>query len=629
MNDLASRGTLSVAGNDPEDESRSSMTAITSRIEPGRDRSVWSSRERFLGEGVVSSRVPPEIARSWERSRQSGVRPDGDPATSRAEFDPDGRLLRLARPILDRLAQEVADADVTVILTDPRGLVLERRAGSAALLRGLDRVLLAPGYLYSEETVGTNGIGTAAQDHNAAWVVGSEHYAEWLRWLSCAGVPIRNPITGRTEGVLDLTCRLKDTNTLMVPFVTEGAREIERRLYEEASQRDREVLDRFEAVARRSRRPVVALNRSTVIANAAAARLLEPADHALLWNHVAEAIKAGTVVARGFRLSQGSVAAVRCVAFERGDLERGAVLEIDVARPDGAPAPVRAVGWDRRPPALLPGRSLAWQQACAAAAEHGRTRVPLLFTGEPGTGKLALARSVYEQSGDASRFTVLDAALAAVDGAETWLGQVRSRLADPRGTLLLRHLEALDLATGRAFSGVLTAGQADTTPRIMATLSLPPGTAPAEEPSLMDRFPAVVSVPPLRERPEDIADIMPALIRRHADGPGPRYSPDLMQTLMRGDWPGNVRQLESLIEGMVTRRPFGELTLRDLPVEYKRVPWHLLSQMERVERTAILQALAQTGGNKVRAAMALGIARATLYRKLKQLGIADSRETFA
>jgi signal transduction histidine kinase len=130
---------------------------------------------------------------------------------------------------------------MAVILSDPRGQVLHRRAGRS-VMRALDRVLLAPGYLYSEGTVGTNAIGTAAQDGASAWVVGSEHYAEWLRDLSCAGAVIRHPLTGRIEGVLDLTCYLKDTNPLMMPFVDQAAREIERRLRDDVPQADQELL---------------------------------------------------------------------------------------------------------------------------------------------------------------------------------------------------------------------------------------------------------------------------------------------------------------------------------------------------------------------------------------------------
>ena len=137
------------------------------------DRRLWGRRERFKAEGTLREGIRPQIARSWVRSRKSGVRADGDPVAGAAAFDPETWLLRVARPILDRLADEIQTADMTVILTDPRGLVLDRRAGSSSLLRGLDRVLLAPGHFYSEETVGTNGIGTAAEDRRPAWIVGS------------------------------------------------------------------------------------------------------------------------------------------------------------------------------------------------------------------------------------------------------------------------------------------------------------------------------------------------------------------------------------------------------------------------------------------------------------------------
>jgi transcriptional regulator of acetoin/glycerol metabolism len=116
---------------------------------------------------------------------------------------------------------------------------------------------------------------------------------------------------------------------------------------------------------------------------------------------------------------------------------------------------------------------------------------------------------------------------------------------------------------------------------------------------------------------------MPVLLRRHAGGAVPYFSPEALQALIRADWPGNVRQLESVVQGILVRRPTRAITLQDLPAGYQSVPWRRLSPMERAQKQAILDALAQTGGNKARAAGLLGIGRATLYRKLKELGLAE------
>jgi transcriptional regulator of acetoin/glycerol metabolism len=565
---------------------------------------------------VPRPRVRPEIARSWHRSRQCGVRPDGDPTAGSAEYDPDAPLIRAAAPVLGRLADEMADADMTVILTDPHGLVLERRAGSSSLLRGLDRVLLTPGHVYSEEGVGTNGIGTAAEERRPAWVVGSEHYVDWLRWLSCAGVPIRNPITRRIEGILDLTCRLKDTNPLMVALVKEGVREIERRLYEASAESDRALLDRFIAVTRRSRRPVVALNERTVISNAAAARLLDPADHALLWRQVTEAPPARFGTARDLTLSTGSRTGVRLVACDEG-AARGVVLEIDVERSGlSRPRHRSSEGLD----VVLPGRSLAWTTLVKAVEELGDTRLPVLVSGEPGVGKLAVATWLHEKT-QAGPLTVLDAELALVDGVQHWLEMARSRLAEPAGSLVLRHLRALDAPTARALGALIREGRARAAPRILATMRTGGREEGEVDGSLLEALPIVIHVPPLRERPEDIEDIVLALLRRHAAASAVRFSGQALQALMRADWPDNVRQLESVILGVLARRSRGEITLQDLPIEYRSLPARRLTRLEQAERRAIMEALAQTGGNKVRAAELLGVGRATLYRKLKELGI--------
>ena len=103
-------------------------------------------------------------------------------------------------------AGEIEGQSVSVILTDPAGLVLSRLTGDGEFDRHLDRVRLAPGFSYAEKFVGTNGIGTALEVGGPADVFGHGHYAENLEKLACAGVPIHHPISGRLVGAVDLTC---------------------------------------------------------------------------------------------------------------------------------------------------------------------------------------------------------------------------------------------------------------------------------------------------------------------------------------------------------------------------------------------------------------------------------------
>ncbi|MBO0706491.1 MAG: GAF domain-containing protein, partial [Candidatus Dormibacteraeota bacterium] len=310
------------------------------------------AREEFLSGHDPTTQVRPEIAKSWMRSRMSGVQPDGDPLVPFRAVDRERRLLRIAQPILNRLADPVSETKMTILLADSRGQLLDRRTGDRQLLQGLDRLSIAPGFVFSEDTAGTNGVGTAVEERHPAWVVGSEHYMERFQWLTCVGVPVVHPVTGRTEGILDATCRHRDTTPLMLPFIQEAVRQIEQRLYEDASERDRALLERFLAIARRATRPVVAVNEQTIITNLSAARLLEPTDHALLWEQVADTVSHHHETFREIHLSSGETATVRCHAPTEEDFTAGAVIELGVERPTGPRGgPARGSG----PIAQLPG----------------------------------------------------------------------------------------------------------------------------------------------------------------------------------------------------------------------------------------------------------------------------------
>lgn len=579
------------------------------------------AREEFLSGHDPATQVRPEIAKSWLRSRMSGVQPDGDPLVPFRAVDRERRLLRLAQPILNRLSAPVSDTRMTILLADSRGQLLDRRTGDRQLLEGLDRLSIAPGFVFSEDTAGTNGVGTAVEERQPAWVVGSEHYLERFQWLTCVGVPVVHPVTGRPEGILDATCRHRDTTPLMLPFIQEAVRQIEQRLYEDASERDRALLEQFLAIARRATRPVVAVNEQTIITNLSAARLLEPTDHALLWEQVADTVSHRQETFREIHLSSGGTATVRCHAPTDDEFTAGAVIELGVERPASTRVS-RARG--NGPIAQLAGRGFVWQLT-RAAAEQAPVDLPLLLRGEAGSGKLTLARAVGEASSPGAECTVLDAAAIVLEGASTWLGHVRRRLATPEGTLVLRHLDALDRRAAAALGALLgEVGGPRGGPRIIGTLT-PDGGATHRSP-LVDRFPEVIDVPPLRSRLEDVADLTAAMIRRHATvPPGPRCSPEVLRTFMRTEWPGNLAQLENLLRGILSRRTTGEITLSDLPNEYRGSLGRALTPMERAERDAILTALTQSRGNRKVAAQTLGISRSTLYRKLREYEIDDDR----
>jgi transcriptional regulator of acetoin/glycerol metabolism len=102
---------------------------------------------------------------------------------------------------------------------------------------------------------------------------------------------------------------------------------------------------------------------------------------------------------------------------------------------------------------------------------------------------------------------------------------------------------------------------------------------------------------------------------------GVSCSPAAMRLLLRHSWPGNAAQLWRVLTQVVQRRRVGQIQPADLPPECWTVSRRVLSPLESIERDAIVQSLLDHGGNKIRAARALGMSRATVYRRIHDYGI--------
>ena len=570
------------------------------------DRSRLAARDRFFEGAGPDPSVRPEISASWRRSRLSGVTPDRLPEPPASSIDLDSRLVRAARPVLERMAVDIGDTALSVMLTDGGARILERRVGVAGLRAALDAIGAVPGAGLSEERVGTNGVGTCIELRSPVIVTGGEHFVSPFVRLACAGAPILHPVTGRLEGVLDITAPAEEATGLMLAYVREAAAGIGRRLEELASRAERALFDAFRAAARRSSSPVVTLNADVVIANAAAfapARPVRPPRHVAAARRRRGGARRGT----GGPAGQRRDVSHRC---HPGDRRRshGRRGGAPAGRPTPAPAPSPVE--ERAPPALdgLVGSAPSWHALCREVVVAARSSLDVLVTGPEGSGKLAVARAVHR---DADRQRPIEVVDVAADG---WLERLSDLVARPVG-VVVRHLDVMPADVAPAVAALL---EGATAPVVATATSGWPEAAPR---ALLDHFAMHLAVPPLRERPEDIPLLVAELLRRHGDRVSVvRVRPDAMRALAAHDWPGDVRQLEGVLRHALARRR-GDISVDDLPAEQRRAPDVGLTAMQRLEREAILRSLDEAGGNRAAAAEHLGISRSTLYRRLAAYGV--------
>jgi transcriptional regulator of acetoin/glycerol metabolism len=596
------------------------------------------ARQKFLTQG---SAHPPEVREpilaSWWRSREWNVPADRLELSYIRDPDLNTPLARSAIPVLGQLRENLDGQPIGMILTDTSGVVLSRMTGDDEFEWHLDEVMLSPGFSYAEASVGTNGIGTALEGGQPAQVLGHEHYAEQLEDLASAGVPLYHPISSKLVGAVGLTCWSWNADKLLMALVKTTADQIMQALLTDSTAQEFELLQDYLRACRHTSGIVLALNRDVVMMNDHARHFLEPGDQEALLGYASEVLAEGRTNAVQVELPTGLTARMHC-------------RPAGSARPAGAPGgvvqvklhePTRPAG-EAPPPArmLLPGlvgSGALWLRSSQQVQESYEVGEWLALEGEPGVGKLALARAVHQRRNPARRFDVLDPAEAPF---QDWLMSVRRALEDAEGDLVIRHVDQLgprqahalvsalqearsgggtDRMAERGVShrGVRERGVADRVKWVAVTLTH--GSATLTE--LLRLFPTTVALPPLRHHIEDLPELTQFFLGKLSQQGRLTCSPEAMKLLVRSSWPGNVEQLWQVIRRIVQRRRAGSIRPEDLPPECWTVSRRLLSPLEAMERDAIVQGLLDTDGNKARAAESLGMSRATIYRKVHEYGI--------
>ncbi|NUW44628.1 helix-turn-helix domain-containing protein [Nonomuraea rhodomycinica] len=214
--------------------------------DPGEPHPAARGRGTGLGEGARWL-----ISTSWRRSVEAGVDPEDGPAPLSLDLSHlgDVRDAHPLRPLLPMLTETLArmadESRHIVVVTDRDGRVLWRD-GNLGVMRSADRIGLSEGHGWSEERMGTNGIGTALAVLRPVNVYSAEHLLRLLHVWSCSAAPIVDPDSGEVLGCVDVSGTAPSLHPATAALVGTVARLAESQLALRMYERDERLLRRYE-----------------------------------------------------------------------------------------------------------------------------------------------------------------------------------------------------------------------------------------------------------------------------------------------------------------------------------------------------------------------------------------------
>jgi len=558
-------------------------------------------RVGLFGDVRAEGVVPDLILRSWRRSISSSV--DSTSLCRRhQDIDTDSFLCRAAGPVLDRWQHQLADTGTTLFLSDRAGNIVARRTSDNSARRRLDRVHAAEGFDYSEESVGTNGLGTSMVEKRAVYVEGSQHYNEALAALVCAALPVCAP-AGSVIGSISLGGPVEVANPLMLSLTREIGQQIEERVRAASRPQDLALAMSFMRFTN-SRRPTVVMDQESLLANTPGLPYVSADSHVMLWELLNAHDWSTSETARlQLDATLFEVVARRVLDGPRAHFVlHYSDLETRADQSSDSKAAVRHI------------HTLA--AAGAGAADNGL----VVVEGPRGSGRATVSRDLHANR---RAGMVLEVITVSRGTATPWTA-VADHLA--AGTdVLLRRVEDVPAGETHDLSRLVdqhraaaAAGQRNS--NLLLTVCVE--RASAEVRALIDEVGPTVRTEALSQTPERIPGLAKRILDRIDPSGRHAMSPAALQSFMQWSWPGNISELTDTLATLVREVHASVIQRRHLPQHLQEAPpRRLLTLIETAEREAIIKALNASGGNKSEAAVLLGIGRTTLYRRLRHLGL--------
>ncbi len=564
---------------------------VLSGFDTGRDRLVADSWQRCVETyGMDPSRQEP-----------AHILPD---TKFREHLEQSERLIATARSGLQSLFAQVAGQNYVLLLADADGVCVDF-FGDQNFEDELRTAGLHLGFKWTEELAGTNGVGSCIVTGQPVTIHQGDHFSITHTPLSCTAAPIFDT-KGALAAVLDVSLLRgpspKASQNLAMTLVTNSARRVEMANLMASTRRDWVLrfsaspefleVDPEAAVAVDGGGKIIGMT-------SGARRALDPDGSGHL---------IGSQLQDWLEISVDDMP-----EFMRGRPSEDRVLHLKDGRAlyghAVAPQTPQMTAALRKRELVLPGAlgsfagpDAGLQQLLNKAARLAPTNLPLLLTGESGTGKTKLARAIHMADPATQDFhTVICCDTPTFNFC---------RAIEP-GTLFLRGVEDLSEPAQASLLAVLER-RADL--RIIASCRQPPaGLQGGLREDLLHRIAgATLSLPPLRHR-ADLDWLIDRLLRRFA-------SHDIrLSTAARADlksrlWRGNIRELEHLLQSSVALCQDNIIDLTDLPAP-------ALAPTQKQDSDDLEALLRACDWNMSQLARRLGVNRSTILRRMRKAGL--------
>lgn len=643
---------------------------------------AWLDFQHQGRAGLNQEHIRPEIAESWRRSRQAGIKPELKKiplVLSKEELFSRRRdreeLINLAAPYLKSLYTFVQGSGFIVSLVDEAGYILES-IGDPETLRQARECRLVPGACLAEATSGTNATGLALRLLRPIQVFAAEHYIESLHPFTCSAAPIMG-LAGQVLGAISMTGSFEKVHSHTLGMVVAATQAIEGQLKINRALERMMVLNRYQsAIMEAISEGLLALDEQGRLTrlNQAAARILRLNSEGAIGQHIEEILGEGNPVCRALQKAEeiseeewqqeswrGQIHCTLSCRPIYNSQQRLVGMVVVVREIQKVKQLVsRMVGARARFSfSDLIGSNPEFMRTLELARQAARSNSTVLLLGESGTGKEVFAQAIHNSGPRASGpFIAINCAAlpreligselfgyaeGAFTGAKRGGNPGKFELADG-GTVFLDEIGEMPLEMQAHLLRVL---QERTVMRIGGQQIIPVDVRviAATNKNLLEevekgRFRLdlyyrlnVLSIRmvPLRQRPDDIMPLARFFLQQMAARLGKEikgFHPRAEEILVRYSWPGNVRELENVIERAVNVANGPWISPAELGPELysegKPLPQTAVTSKNlrpSLDEETIVRTIKRCQGNMARAARELGVARSTLYRKLEQLGL--------